>query len=170
MVSAAGAGAQGRPLWGAPAMSRVRPAARVLPVALLLGWGADVLFWGHRPGLNASPLFTALILVALFFLARLEGVRPAWRNLWVLAPLLFFATTVAVRANELLTALNLPGRGGAAHPGGPVRPRRPAAPPGRDGLPPGDAAGGPGGPPAAPPRRWPRSSGRGFTRRRPVPS
>ncbi len=78
----------------------------MLPVALLLGWGADVLFWGHRPGLNA-PLFTALILVALFFLARLEGVRPAWRNLWVLAPLLFFATMVAVRANVLLTALNL---------------------------------------------------------------
>ena len=85
---------------------RLRPAVRVLPVALLLGWGADVLFWGHRPGLNA-PLFTALILVALFFLARLEGVRPAWRNLWILAPLLFFATMVAVRANELLTALNL---------------------------------------------------------------
>jgi hypothetical protein len=75
-------------------------------VALLLGWGADVLFWGHRPGLNA-PLFTALILVGLFFLARLEGVRPAWRNLWILAPLLFFATMVAVRANELLTALNV---------------------------------------------------------------
>src|SRR5689334_24811962 len=74
---------------------RLRPAARVLPVALLLGWGADVLFWGHRPGLNA-PLFTALILVGLFFLARLEGVRPAWRNLWILAPLLFFATMVAV--------------------------------------------------------------------------
>ena len=87
-------------------LARPGPAGRVLAVALLLGWGADFLFWGQRPGLGA-PLFTASILVGLFFLARLEGLRPAWRNLWILAPLLFFATMVAVRANELLTALNI---------------------------------------------------------------
>jgi Domain of unknown function (DUF4173) len=89
-----------------PGAAARAPAARALAVALLLGWGADFLFWGQRPGLGA-PLFTALILVGLFFLARLEGLRPAWRNLWILAPLLFFATMVAVRANELLTVLNI---------------------------------------------------------------
>ncbi len=105
MVSAAGAGAQGRPLWGAQAMSRVRPAARVLPVALVLGWGADRLFYGQWPGL-AVPLFVALLLGALALLARLEGAPLARRNLWIVPPLLFFALMIAVRANEFLTALN----------------------------------------------------------------
>ena len=85
MVSAAGAGAQGRPLWGAQAMSRVRPAARVLPVALVLGWGADRLFYGQWPGL-AVPLFVALLLGALALLARLEGAPLARRNLWIVPP------------------------------------------------------------------------------------
>jgi hypothetical protein len=105
MVSAAGAGAQGRPLRGAQALSRVRPAARVLPVALVLGWGADRLFYDQWPGL-AVPLYVALLLGALALLARLEGAPLARRNLWIVPPLLFFALMIAVRANEFLTALN----------------------------------------------------------------
>ena len=83
----------------------MRPAARVLPVALVLGWGADRLFYGQWPGL-AVPLFVALLLGALALLARLEGAPLARRNLWIVPPLLFFALMIAVRANEFLTALN----------------------------------------------------------------
>ena len=78
----------------------------LLVVALALGWGTDVLFYGRSLGISA-PLFVGLLLVALFALGRMEGTRPVRGNLWLLAPLLFFAGLVAVRANATLTTLNV---------------------------------------------------------------
>jgi hypothetical protein len=87
-------------------MIRVKPPARILLVALALGWSVDLLFYGKALGISV-PLFVLLLMVALFGLGRLEGVRPVRRNLWLLAPLIFFASMVFVRANSFVTFLNV---------------------------------------------------------------
>lgn len=80
--------------------------AVILLVALFLGWGWDLLFYGKALGISV-PLFVLLLLLALFGLGRLQGVRPAWSNLWLLVPLLFLAVMVFIRANLFVTFLNI---------------------------------------------------------------
>ncbi len=87
-------------------MMHVKSPSRILLVALALGWSVDLLFYDKALGVS-FPLFVLLVLIALFGLSRLEGVPPARRNLWLLAPLLFFAGMVFVRANAFLTVLNV---------------------------------------------------------------
>jgi len=87
-------------------MIRVKSPACILLVALALGWSVDLLFYGKALGISVF-LFVLLLMVALFGLGWLEGVRPARRNLWLLAPLIFFAGMVFVRANPFLTFLNV---------------------------------------------------------------
>jgi hypothetical protein len=82
-----------------------RPSITLL-IALALGWSVDFLFYGKALGVSAL-VFVLLLIVALFGLGRLEGVHPAWRNLWLLAPLIFFAAMVFVRANPTLTFFNV---------------------------------------------------------------
>ena len=84
----------------------IRTALRVVLPALLLGWIGDALFYARPLGVS-FPLFTALTIATLFWVARHERVAPARRNLWIVAPTLFFALMVAVRQNTLLTALNV---------------------------------------------------------------
>jgi hypothetical protein len=79
---------------------------RVLSLALGLGIWASALFVKQPLGLSA-PLFALTVLVALFGLAAWERVQPAWRNVWLAAPLLYFAGMVAVRAAGFVTFLNL---------------------------------------------------------------
>lgn len=81
-------------------------ALRLLLVAGVLGFCANVLFVNQPLGLN-FPLFAIWSLAALFALAGLEHIRPAWRNVWLAAPLAFFAAMVAVRAEPWLTFLNV---------------------------------------------------------------
>lgn len=80
--------------------------ARVLAVGLALGIAVDLLFYGKGLGISV-PLFVLLLMAALFALGGLEGAKPAWRNLWLLAPIIFFAVMVAVRANIFVTFLNI---------------------------------------------------------------
>jgi len=87
-------------------MMRVKSPSRILLVALVSGWSVDLLFYGKALGVS-FPLFVLLVSIALFGLGRLEGVPPARRNLWLLAPLLFFAGMVFVRANVFLTVLDV---------------------------------------------------------------
>lgn len=96
------------PLTRAPAAPLIRSAgaARLLIVALALGWGVDLLFDGHTLGLSV-PLFVGALLLALAGLGGRAGVRPAWQAVALAVPLLGFAGGIAVRANGLLTVLNL---------------------------------------------------------------
>jgi hypothetical protein len=87
-------------------MIRIKSPARILLVALALGWSVDLLFYGKALGISV-PLFVLLLMVTLFGLGWLEGVRPVRRNLWLLAPLIFFASMVFVRANPFVTFLNV---------------------------------------------------------------
>ena len=87
-------------------MHSIRPSARILAIGLALGIVVDLLFHGHALGISI-PLFVLLLLGALFYLGQRQGLRPAWRNLWLLAPLLFLSAMVAVRASPFLTFLNV---------------------------------------------------------------
>lgn len=86
-------------------MSHLNRTSLMLLVALMLGLSWDLLFYGKSLGISVL-LFVVLLLAALFGLSRWWNARPAWRNLWLLAPLLFFAVMVAVRANIFVTFLN----------------------------------------------------------------
>lgn len=85
---------------------RLRHPRATLLAAAGLGLSAEVLFDG--PGLGLSfPLFTALVLGALLGLGGREGWQRAAGNRWLLVPVGFFSTMVFVRANGLLTGLNV---------------------------------------------------------------
>ena len=87
--------------------NRVKSISRLLLITgLALGYVVDFLFYGKMPGISV-PIFVLLSLGALFWLGRVERVKPAMRNLWIVLPLLFFALMVAVRANNRLTMLNV---------------------------------------------------------------
>jgi hypothetical protein len=77
-----------------------------LLVAFILGWSWDLLFYGQALGLSAL-LFVLLLLMALFGLGWMQSVRPTWRNLWLLVPLIFFAAMILARANAFVTFLNV---------------------------------------------------------------
>ena len=77
-----------------------------LLIALILGWSWDLLFYGKALGISVL-LFVLLLIIALFSLGWLQKVRPSWANLWLLAPLIFFAAMVFVRADPFVTFLNI---------------------------------------------------------------
>ena len=87
-------------------MIRILRSSPILPAALLIGFCANLLFYGKPLGLSL-PLFVLLFVVLLFYIGRRSAVDPVQRNLWILAPLLFFAAMVAIRDNPILTALNV---------------------------------------------------------------
>jgi hypothetical protein len=93
------------------ASSPPRPALRIsaLPLllaAVVLGFWANVLFINQPLGVSL-PLFAGTGLLALFALAAWGHVAPAWRNVWLALPLLFFAVLAAVRVEGLLTFMNV---------------------------------------------------------------
>lgn len=88
------------------ALSSRAAAKPILGLALLLGVAADLFFYGKAPGISWL-FFVLLTLTALWRAGRAEDTHPAWRNSWLIVPLLFFAAMVAVRANPFLTTLNV---------------------------------------------------------------
>lgn len=81
--------------------------AIVLGMGLLMGIVAYPMFYFPQAVGISVPLFVGLALIVLFALARLAQKPSHLRNLWVIAPLLFFAVMVAIRANFFLTLVNL---------------------------------------------------------------
>ena len=87
-------------------MIRLNRHTLMLLVALILGWSWDMLFYGKALGISVL-LFVLLLIIALFSLGWLQHVRPSWSNFWLLAPLIFFAAMVFVRADPFVTFLNI---------------------------------------------------------------
>ncbi len=85
---------------------RATVAARLLNAGLLLGFLAYVLFFGQPLGLNLA-LFLLGLLAAALLVGRSKGIRPRRRNLWLGAPLLLVALSVALRVQPFLVFLNL---------------------------------------------------------------
>src|SRR5437879_4816838 len=79
---------------------------RILLVALALGGCVDVLFYKKATGIS-TLLFICLVVGAMIVMGLMERVHVAWRNLWLVLPLLFFAGMVAVRDSVDLTLANL---------------------------------------------------------------
>ncbi len=68
--------------------------------ALLLGWFFDFLFWKHAQGLNFA-LYVVLCLAGGLLVLGLNGLKPAWRSLLLLIPILFFAAMTFIRQEPL---------------------------------------------------------------------
>ena len=92
------------PLTGLPA--GIRQPQRILAAGLGLGLLVDYLFYGKPVGIGLL-LFVLLAAGALWRIGRLEQLRVAKRNLWLLLPLFFFAGMAALRANPYLTFFNV---------------------------------------------------------------
>ncbi len=68
--------------------------------ALLLGWFFDFLFWKHAQGLNFA-LYVVLCLAGGFLVLGLNGLKPSWKSLLLLIPILFFAVMTLLRQEPL---------------------------------------------------------------------
>jgi len=69
-------------------------------VALVLGWLFDFLFWKHSMGINFA-IYALLCLGGGYLVLALNGIRPSWKSLLLLVPLLFFAIMTFVRLEPL---------------------------------------------------------------------
>ncbi len=85
----------------------MRHPLRIVLAGLLLGLVFDRLVAAQPLGVS-FPLFVALVVLALALTMKWEAARPLRANLWVFAPLLFFAAMVAI-VRDPLAAVSLPG-------------------------------------------------------------
>ena len=72
--------------------------------ALLLGWCFDFLFWKQAPGINFA-IYAVLCLGAGYLVLQGNGIRPAWKSLLLLIPILFFAAIYFIRLEPLTMLL-----------------------------------------------------------------
>jgi hypothetical protein len=74
--------------------------------ALVLGWLFDFLFWKQAPGINFA-LYVLLCLGGGFLVLGLNGLKPNWRSLLLLIPILFFAAMTLIRQESLSQFLSV---------------------------------------------------------------
>jgi hypothetical protein len=67
---------------------------------LVLGWFFDFLFWKHAQGINFA-LYVILCLAGGFLVLRFNGIKPAWKSLLLLIPILFFAAMTFIRQEQM---------------------------------------------------------------------
>lgn len=94
-------------------MERKGIAISAILLGLVVGILGNIYFYDFvtstqamHPGLSFA-LFIATAVIAALGIVILAKRRLWWRNLWIIVPLLFFATMVAVRAELLITSLNI---------------------------------------------------------------
>ena len=78
---------------------------RLALVSIVVAWAFDFFFWGKSPGIS-FVLYMTICLLAGFFLARNEGVRPAGRSLWILLPLGVFGCMTFIRSEPFTLFIN----------------------------------------------------------------
>jgi hypothetical protein len=69
-------------------------------IALALGWFFDFLFWKHAPGINFA-IYVVLCLTGGFLALTWNGIKPNWKSLLLLVPILFFAAMSAIRMEPM---------------------------------------------------------------------
>jgi hypothetical protein len=72
----------------------------LLIVVLALGWLFDFLFWKQAPGINFA-IYALLVLGGGFLVLGLNGIKPSWKSLLLLIPILFFTTMSFIRQEPL---------------------------------------------------------------------
>jgi hypothetical protein len=78
---------------------------RLWLVAVALGWAFDFLFWKQSPGITFAIYVVLCLAGGMYLLLGVEKTRPARDALWLLIPILFFATVTFVRAEPLTSFL-----------------------------------------------------------------
>jgi hypothetical protein len=73
---------------------------------LVLGWLFDFLFWKANAGINFA-IYVLLCLAGSFLVLWLNGLRPSWKSLLLLLPILFFAPMTFIRQEPLSLFLSL---------------------------------------------------------------
>jgi hypothetical protein len=89
-------------------LKRLRFPITVILAGLGLGFIADLLVYNQPLGISV-PLIALAVVGTLIALAVVEGIDVLWQNVWLVAPLLFFAAMSAVRAAPQLRFLNVAG-------------------------------------------------------------
>ncbi len=79
---------------------------RLWIVVIVLAWLFDFLFWEHEPGINFAIYVVLCLAGGMLLLLGVEKAKPARDALWLLIPILFFATVTFVRAEPLTTVLS----------------------------------------------------------------
>jgi len=69
-------------------------------VALALGGLFDLLFWKHTQGINFA-IYAFLCLSGGFLVLGLNDIKPSWKSLLLLLPILFFATMTFIRQEPM---------------------------------------------------------------------
>ncbi len=69
-------------------------------VVLVLGWLFDFLFWKHPQGINFA-IYAGLCLGGGFLVLGLDGIKPSWKSLLLLAPILFFTVMTFIRQEPM---------------------------------------------------------------------
>ena len=85
--------------------TEVKHATRLALVSLAIAWAFDLLFWGRLFGINYF-VYVLLVMAGGVLITWWEGLRPAWRSLPLLAPVLFFAAMTFVRAEPVTMAVS----------------------------------------------------------------
>ncbi len=87
-------------------MERRSFAVVAVTAGLVMGLLGNVLFFNRMIGISL-PVYILAAVVLVLILMRPARQTVNRRNLWLLFPLIFFAVMVAVRADELIVALNI---------------------------------------------------------------
>jgi hypothetical protein len=86
-------------------MQRNALSALFIVVGLVVGLIGTIFFYNRPVGL-AFPFFIAIVIIIGLALANPAQARINRRNLWLLAPMLFFAIMTAIRADPLIRFLD----------------------------------------------------------------
>jgi hypothetical protein len=78
----------------------------MFPVALLLGFAFDILFWGKMPGISFF-IFVLLCLVSGFFLIKADHIYPAKASFALIIPILFLSIMTFIRKEPFTSFLNM---------------------------------------------------------------
>ncbi|MEM9774578.1 MAG: DUF4153 domain-containing protein, partial [Chloroflexota bacterium] len=87
-------------------VTKLKNPGGLLLFSLFIGWLAQMLFVNNRPGISVI-IFVAIFGAGFWVISQLEGQPIKKENMWLLAPLIFCAVMVMIRANMLVSFLNL---------------------------------------------------------------
>lgn len=87
-------------------MERRSFAVVTLGTGLMMGLLGNIFFFNRMVGIS-FPIYILLAVALVLILSRPAGQAIHRRNLWLLLPLAFFAVMIAVRADQLITVLDV---------------------------------------------------------------
>ena len=84
----------------------IKHTTRLILLSLFVAWCFDQLFWRKAPGISFF-IFVVLCLAGGALVTWWESFKPAKASLWLLLPVLFFATVTFIRQEPFTTAISI---------------------------------------------------------------